>query len=77
MADKTPNYVFERMKLVRQQKQIELNMFDCELRLVEIEGEKQRLQTNIEASKIAIIELEDRIAGIIGTAGYGNNEEKS
>lgn len=64
MADVTPDWAFESMKLQRQRKQIELNMFDCELRLLEMVAEKDRLEENLEASKSALAELDEQIAGI-------------
>ena len=64
MADVTPDWAFESMKLQRQRKQIELNMFDCELRLLEMVAEKNRLEENLGASKSALAELDEQIAGI-------------
>ena len=56
----------QRLRLQRQHKQVELNVFDSELRLAEMEQEKKRLTENIKASKAALTDLETEIAELGG-----------
>ena len=65
MADVMPNYRVERMRIELQIKELEANLFRGEIRLVEMEFEKNKIQENQEATKIAIEQLVERLSGII------------
>lgn len=50
-----------RMRLEQQMHDIQRNVLGCKIRLVEIEDEKKRLHTNLDASDTALTELQEQI----------------
>jgi hypothetical protein len=65
VADDTPDWELERMKARRQKKQLELNKFDCELRIVELRNELKKQESNLKALDKSLAEQDDRIAAIV------------
>lgn len=51
-------------RLEKERLQIEQNVLGCELRLYELEEERERLQTNIEASGPALDEIAKKIQAL-------------
>lgn len=60
MADVTPNWEVELMKLDRQEMQILLNVQDGKIRLIELQREKERIEENIAASEEGLADIKER-----------------
>ena len=61
MADAKPNYALERKRIELEKSQLLMNIQRSELRLFEMDDEKERLFENIEATKKAIDALDQRV----------------
>ena len=64
MADVTPNYTLEVQGLLLEKAQLELNIQSQTYRIAQTRDEVTRIETNIAATKVAIIALQDKISSL-------------
>ena len=64
MADVTPNYSLEIQGLELEKAQLTLNMLSQSFRIAQSQDEISRIQNNIDATKVAVGALDDRIAAM-------------
>ena len=65
MADVTPNYPLEVQGLQLEKAQLELNIQSQNYRIAQTRDEVTRIETNIEATKVAIAALQTKITNLI------------
>lgn len=64
MADVMPNLVLEKKKLEVEKDSMKLNLQRSELRILELEDEKDRIAENQEATRKEIANMEKAIEGL-------------
>lgn len=64
MADVIPNYNLELMALELEKSQLELNVRSQQYRIAQTADEVKRIQTNIDATRIALTSLDERITAL-------------
>lgn len=67
MADLTPNYSLEVQGMMLERAQFELNIMAQTYRIAQAHDEVRRISVNIEATKVAIAALDEKITSL--TAG--------
>ena len=66
MADVTPNYSLEIQCLELEQSQLQLNVQSQKYRIAQLQDESTRITDNIEATKVALVTLGDKIKSLKG-----------
>ena len=66
MADVTPNYSLEIQGLELEKMQLELNMKSQQYRIAQTLDEVQRINTNIDATRMAVASLAEKIKSLKG-----------
>ena len=66
MADLKPNYSLELQGLMLEKSQLELNMQAQQYRIAQTQDEVSRIETNIEATRVSVALLENKINNIKG-----------
>ena len=66
MADVTPNYSLEIQCLELEQSQLQLNVQSQKYRIAQLQDESTRIMDNIEATKVALVTLGDKIKSLKG-----------
>lgn len=66
MADVTPNYSLEIQCLELEQSQLQLNIQAQKYRIAQLADESTRITENIEATKVALVALGDKIKSLKG-----------
>ena len=61
MADLTPNYSLEIQCLELEQSQLKLNIQSQKYRIAQLQDEQSRINDNIEATKVSLFELNNKI----------------
>ena len=67
MADVTPNYSLEIQCMELERAQLQLNIQSQEYRIAQMQDESNRITTNIEATKVALLALDDKIKSLKGS----------
>ena len=66
MADVTPNYSLEIQCFELEQSQLQLNIPSQKYRIAQLQDESNRINDNIEATKVALVELGNKILSLKG-----------
>ena len=66
MADVTPNYSLEIQCLELEQSQLQLNIQSQRYRIAQLQDESNRINDNIEATKVSLVELGNKILSLKG-----------
>ena len=66
MADVTPNYSLEIQCFELEQSQLQLNIQSQKYRIAQLQDESNRINDNIEATKVALVELGNKILSLKG-----------
>ena len=66
MADVTPNYSLEIQGLELEKAQLELNVKSQQYRIAQTLDEVQRINTNIDATRMAVASLAEKIKSLKG-----------
>lgn len=66
MGDVVPNYGLAVQGLELEHAQLSLNMQAQGFRIAQLQDEISKIETNIEATKVAVSALSDRIVGLKG-----------
>ena len=66
MADLTPNYSLEIQCLELEQSQLQLNIQSQKYRIAQLQDEQSRINDNIEATKISLVDLGNKISSLKG-----------
>lgn len=66
MADVTPNYSLEIQCMELEQAQLQLNVQSQKYRIAQMQDESTRITANIEATKVALLALDDKIKSLKG-----------
>lgn len=64
MADVTPNYSLEIQCLELEQAQLQLNIQSQKFRIAQLQDEASRIGANIEATKLALVDLGAKITSL-------------
>ena len=67
MADVTPNYSLEIQCLELEQSQLQLNVQSQKYRIAQLQDESTRITDNIEATKVALLTLGEKIKSLKGS----------
>ena len=66
MADVKPNYSLEIQCLELEQSQLLLNIQSQKYRIAQLQDESERIDLNIEATKVSLIALGEKLASLKG-----------
>ena len=66
MADLTPNYSLEIQCLELEQSQLQLNIQSQKYRIAQLQDEQSRINDNIEATKVSLVDLNNKINSLKG-----------
>ena len=66
MADVKPNYSLEIQCLELEQSQLLLNIQSQKYRIAQLQDESERIGLNIEATKVSLIALGEKLASLKG-----------
>ena len=66
MADVIPNYSLEIEGLELEQSQLQLNIQSQKYRISQLQDEARRINDNIEATKVSLVELGNKIISLKG-----------
>ena len=66
MADLKPNYSLEIQCLELEQSQLQLNVQSQQYRIAQLKDEQSRINDNIEATKVSLVDLGNKISSLKG-----------
>ena len=66
MADVTPNYSLEIQCMELERSQLKLNIQSQLYRIAQLDDESKRISINIEATKVALVALDEKLASLKG-----------